>query len=66
MSAKHAAGVHPGGGILRATATADGRAVGLWTLRGGRVGLQPFAPLAGSVGTALEREAADVERFLAS
>ena len=35
-AAKHAARVHPGGGILRATATADGRAVGLWTLKGGR------------------------------
>ena len=44
----HASAVHPGGGILRATATADGRAVGLWTLRRGKVELQPFGPPPGA------------------
>ena len=65
VAPEHAATVHPGGGILRATATADGRAVGVWTLRRGAVELHPFAPLPARVRSALERDAADVERFVA-
>jgi Winged helix DNA-binding domain len=60
---QHARRVHPGGGVLRATATVDGNVVGTWSLRGGRVEINPFAPLAPEHATALEDEAADVERF---
>jgi Winged helix DNA-binding domain len=65
VPAAHARAVHPGGGMLRATMTADGRAVGTWTLRGGKVALEPFAPLPARARAALERDAADVERFAA-
>ena len=57
---EHASRVHPGGGVLRATATVAGRAVGTWSLRGGRVQLDLFTP---EHAAALEEEAADVERF---
>jgi Winged helix DNA-binding domain len=60
---EHARRVHPGGGMLRATATVDGIAVGTWSLRGGRVELDSFAALAPGAAAALEAEAADVERF---
>jgi len=59
----HARQVHPGGGIVRATAIASGRAVGTWTAPGGVVALAPFTPLATTVAAALRREAAAVERF---
>lgn len=52
------------GGIFRACALVDGRAVGLWRLVGGRVALVPFAPLPDDVVGALEREAQDVVTFL--
>jgi Winged helix DNA-binding domain len=55
--------VFPGGGILRAVATADGRTVGTWTLRAGTPRVEPFAPLDPHVKTALDAEAADVVRF---
>ena len=58
----HARRVHPGGGVLRATATLDGVAVGTWGLRGGRVELDLFAP---EHAAAFEEEGADVERFVA-
>jgi hypothetical protein len=64
VAPQHAAAVHPGGGIVRATATADGRAVGTWTLRRGEVEVQPFGSLPAWVQAALTRDAADVERFL--
>ncbi len=60
---EHAQRVHPGGGIVRATAIANGRAVGTWTAKGGAVAVEPFAPLATGVSAALRREAAAVERF---
>ena len=53
VDAEHARRVHPGGGIVRATAIARGRAVATWTLRAGRVSLEPFAPLPGRVEVAL-------------
>ena len=55
--------MHPGGGIVRATAVANGRVVGTWTAKGGTVAVAPFAPLAAGVSAALRREAAAVERF---
>ncbi|MGH3045258.1 MAG: winged helix DNA-binding domain-containing protein [Gaiellaceae bacterium] len=60
---EHARRVHPGGGVLRATATVDGVAVGTWRLRGGRVEIDAFALLSPEHASALEAEAADVERF---
>jgi Winged helix DNA-binding domain len=63
VASEHARRVHPGGGIIRATAIARGVAVGTWTLRGARVALDPFASLPARVGAALRREARDVERF---
>ncbi len=59
----HARRVHPGGGILRATAVANGRAVATWTAPGGAVALAPFAPLTPTVAAALRREAASVAAF---
>jgi winged helix DNA-binding protein len=59
----HARRVHPGGGIVRATAIAGGRAVATWTMPGGRVALAPFAPLPRSVDAALRREFERVARF---
>ena len=40
--AAHAKRVHPGGGMLRADATVDGRAVGTWTRRGRRRDARPL------------------------
>ncbi len=65
VAPEHARAVHPGGGMVRAVATADGLAVGTWTAPGGRVAIEPFAPLAPAVAAALERDAEAVERFLA-
>jgi Winged helix DNA-binding domain len=58
VPAAHAKQVHPGGGMVRATATVDGLVVGTWTAPGGTVHLElrEAAPLADEV--------ADVERFL--
>jgi hypothetical protein len=50
--------VHPGGGMIRATAVDDGRVVGTWTMPGGQVALEP-PRLAG----AFRAEARAVERF---
>jgi winged helix DNA-binding protein len=60
---EHARRVHPGGGMIRATAIAAGRAVATWSMPGGRVALDPFAPLPPRVEAALRREASAVERF---
>lgn len=67
VPARHARRVHPGGGMLRAVATADGRAVATWGARrrGGRlaVEIEPFGRIGAAVHAALEEEAADVARF---
>lgn len=59
--------VYPGGGVVRAAATADGLAVGTWGLRRRSgwpsVTIEPFGELDPAVATALEAEAADVTRF---
>jgi len=52
-------------GIFRPFALVGGRAAATWTMPGGRVTLEPFAPLAAGVLVDLDREARDVERFLA-
>jgi hypothetical protein len=63
VAAQHAKRVHPGGGILRATATVDGIAVGTWSAAGGEVELELFARVAPAARTALRAEADDVARF---
>lgn len=63
VAPEHARTVHPGGGIVRAVATVDGRAVGTWTAPRGRVALAPFGPLSARDGAALRPEAADIARF---
>ncbi len=51
-------------GLFRPFALVRGRAVGTWTLPGGKVELTPFAPLPAAEAAALAADAADVERFL--
>ena len=60
---RYAKRVHPGGGMLRATATVDGRAVGTWSSAGGRPKLEPFGRLPAGARAALEADADDVARF---
>jgi Winged helix DNA-binding domain len=63
----HARVIHPGGGTLRPTVTADGLVVGTWTARRTAkrlsVGIDAFAPLDSDLDEALAAEAADVARF---
>jgi hypothetical protein len=61
VAPEHARRVWPGGGIVRPTVVANGRAVGTWRRTGARVELEPFP------GTELDAddEVADVQRFLA-
>jgi hypothetical protein len=63
VAPEHARRVHPGGGIVRATAIVHGVAAGTWTRPGGKVALEPFAALPARVTAALERDAAAVEGF---
>jgi hypothetical protein len=51
-------------GLFRPFALVRGRAVGTWSLPGGKVALAPFAPLSGADTAALAADAADVERYL--
>jgi hypothetical protein len=52
-------------GLFRPFALVGGRAVATWSMPGGRVALEPFGPLSTTVLADLDREARDVERFLA-
>ena len=52
-------------GIFRPFALVGGRAVATWSMPGGRVALEPFDRIASPVLADLDREARDVERFLA-
>src|SRR5215470_6193697 len=52
------------GGMFRPFALVRGRAVGTWTMPGGKVALAPFAPLPPADAAALAADAAEVERFL--
>jgi hypothetical protein len=54
VASAHARRVHPGGGLLRAVVLEDGRAVGTWQLRGGRVTVEPFAEIRDSAGLLAE------------
>jgi uncharacterized protein YcaQ len=60
VPAEHARRVHPGGGIVRPTATVDGTVVGTWSRR---EGLAPFGELRAYDARELEAEAADMARF---
>jgi hypothetical protein len=53
------------GGIFRPFALVRGRAEATWRLKDGRVELSPFGSVPSRDEHALERDAADVERFLA-
>lgn len=53
-------------GLFRPFALVDGRAVGLWKLTGGRVNIEPFAPLPEPVTAELCADGDDVIRFLAA
>jgi hypothetical protein len=60
VAPEHERRVFPGGGMLRATVVADGVAVGTWSLRAGRVSVEPFGDPVDAAA-----EIADVERFAA-
>jgi hypothetical protein len=53
-------------GIFRPFALVGGLAVATWSMPAGRVTLEPFGPIAARAQAALDREAGDVERFLAA
>ncbi|HYO17440.1 MAG TPA: winged helix DNA-binding domain-containing protein [Dermatophilaceae bacterium] len=53
-------------GSFRPFALVDGRAVATWSVPRGQVRLEPFARIAAPVLADLDREARDVERFLAA
>ena len=53
-------------GLFRPFAMVAGRAVGTWSMPGGKVALTPFAPLAEADAADLAADAAEVERFLHS
>jgi hypothetical protein len=59
---EHARRVHPSGGIVRAVATVDGRAVGTWTAPGGEPAIEWFEEEVDGFA----RERADVARFLSA
>ena len=52
------------GGMFHPFAMVGGRAVARWKLSGGEVKLEPFSRIARADREALERDAADVRRFL--
>ena len=58
------AGIVTVNGLFRPFALVRGRAAGIWRLAGGAIALDPFAPLAARDAAALDRDAADVTRFL--
>jgi hypothetical protein len=66
VPARYAERIHPGGGMLRATATVDGRAVGTWSTAGGKLTLEPFGRLPAGARAALGVDADDVARFVAT
>ncbi len=53
-------------GIFRPFALVGGRAVATWAMPGGHVTLKPFGRIAATVQAELDREAADVKRFLSA
>ena len=51
-------------GVFRPFAMVEGRAVATWRLAGGKVEIEPLEPLPDAAQTALDEDAADVERFM--
>lgn len=68
LAPEHAGRVSSGGGLIRPVVLADGEVVGTWAYRRGQrpphVVVAPFRPLGPRAMAALERESADVGRFL--
>lgn len=65
LDPRHARSIQAGGGFVAAAVLVDGRVAGTWR-RGDGEWLQPFEPLGEDVLAALDRERADVARFLAA
>ena len=63
LDPRHASRIQAGGGFIAPAVLVDGRVVGTWR-RGARDWLQPFAPLGRDVVAQLEREHADVDRYV--
>ncbi|MGH2897864.1 MAG: DNA glycosylase AlkZ-like family protein, partial [Solirubrobacteraceae bacterium] len=64
LDERHAKRIQSGGGFVAPAVLVGGRVVGTWgRARGGS--LDPFEPLSDNVLVTLERELADVVRFLA-
>jgi len=53
-------------GLFRPFAMVKGRAVANWRLKGGKVSIEPLEPIAKKAAAALDADAKDVERFMAS
>lgn len=64
VAAEHDHQILKGGGMVRAVAVVEGTATGTWSIKNGRVLPAWFGSPA--TAPALEQEAADIERFLAS
>jgi hypothetical protein len=64
LDPRFATRIQAGGGFIAPAILDNGRVAGTWR-RDRRDWFEPFVTLAGDVGAALEREQADVERFLA-
>lgn len=62
VAPEHARRVHPGGGMVRAVATVDGRVTGTWTAPRGEVAIESLDPAVDA--SVFDGEVADVERFL--
>ena len=65
LDRRHARRIQSGGGFIAPAVLVDGRVVGTWRRAGGDW-LECFEPVAQDVRAALERDRADVERFLAA
>ena len=66
VPARHAKRVHPGGGMLRATATVDGLAVGTWSAPRGEVSSSSSGACPPGARAALGADADDVEPLRSS
>jgi hypothetical protein len=53
-------------GLFRPFAMVKGRAVARWRLKGGKVSIEPLSRITKQATAALEADAVDVERFMAS
>jgi hypothetical protein len=63
---RYAKRVHPGGGMLRATATVDGLVVGTWTLPRGEPKLDLLSRVTRAAAGALQAEAEEIAAFVAT